>query len=1068
MNAEQIRILVVDDDADVARGTLHLLQKAGYRTATAANGVLALDLLATFQPQLVLADRNMPAMDGLELCRHIKADPAWADVLVVIISGYYTQSDEQAEGLEAGADGYICRPIANRELLARVEAFGRIIGLTSALRTSERQFVMLADSLPQFVWVARPDGSGIYFNQQWLDYTGLTLTQSCGHGWSTPFHPDDRQRAQDAWQQATQSGSPYELEGRLRRADGVYRWWLIRGVPRRDAEGEIIKWFGTCTVIDDLKAAEAALTETKALLQAALDQSSAGIAIAEAPSGKLRYVNRAGLRIRGGTTAESMTGVDAERYVASWKLLHLDGTAMARDEVPLARAVLFGEECSREFIIQRSPTEQRIVLANAAPILDSAGQVTAGIVVFHDITERKAVEDALRASENRHRSVLAALTEGIVVQAADGSNIDCNQSAEKLLGLSREQILSRSSLDPRWQAVDADGCPLPGEQHPGMVSLRTGQPCHGVTIGLRLAGGTQRWVSINAEPMFHSGATIPYAVVSSFSDVTGRRQAVEALRLTSERLTLAARAGSVGIWEYDVIDKRLMWDEQMFRLHGVPPDPLSRAYDVIQAGVHPDDRRQREAEVQAALRGETDYDTEFRVVWPDGSIHNIRAIASVQRDASGQALRMVGTNWDITASRRSKAELLETNRRLAAATAAATDLAAKAEKANLAKSEFLANMSHEIRTPMNGIIGMTSLLLAGPLSDEQREYARMAHCSGEALLKLTNDILDLSKIEAGRLDLESLDFSLPALLHELGELLRIRARDKGLQFSCTSTPGTPEMVCGDSNRLRQVLLNLAGNAIKFTPRGEVVVQASLVSASATNRVVRFVVRDTGIGIPVDKQALLFRKFSQVDPSTTRHYGGSGLGLAISKQLVDLMGGEIGVSSVVGHGAEFWFTACFVTAARSIPAAPQAPDPPLAAVAPMHHHWPALRVLLAEDNLINQKVAAGFLRNMGLPADVVPDGVEAVAAVARTAYDLVLMDVQMPGMDGLDATRTIRAAHSRTRQPRLPIIAMTANAMQMDREKCLEAGMDDHLPKPITPKSLARMLERWLPAPARGD
>ena len=270
--------------------------------------------------------------------------------------------------------------------------------MESALRTSEEEFRSLAGAVPQIVWICLPDGWTIYFNQQWMDYTGLTLEESLGHDWIKPFHPDDRQRAWDAWKNATQTGELYVIECRLRSADGIYRWWLIRGLPFRDASGKILKWFGTCTDIDDIKQTEAALRETKAILQAAMDQSAAGIAIADAPDGKLRYVNRAGLMIRGEGEADGVSGVDINQYVASWKILNLDGSPMANEEVPLARAIIFGEQCSREFIIRRSEHEDRIVLANAAPILDASGKITAGIVVFHDITQRKKADDALRES----------------------------------------------------------------------------------------------------------------------------------------------------------------------------------------------------------------------------------------------------------------------------------------------------------------------------------------------------------------------------------------------------------------------------------------------------------------------------------------------------------------------------------------------------------------------------------------------------------------------------------------------------------------------------------------------
>ena len=276
-------------------------------------------------------------------------------------------------------------------------------------------------------------------------------------------------------------------------------------------------------------------------------------------------------------------------------------------------------------------------------------------------------------------------------------------------------------------------------------------------------------------------------------------------------------------------------------------------------------------------------------------------MALIQLDPSGQPHHVVGTSWDITAQKEAERELRETNMALADAMARAVELAAEADSANLAKSEFLANMSHEIRTPMNGVIGMTGLLLDTDLDAEQRHYAETVRTSGESLLAILNDILDFSKIEAGKLELETLDFDLRAVLSDFAAMLAVRAQGEGLEFVCAAAPDVPSHLSGDPGRLRQVLLNLAGNAVKFTGRGEVAVRASLESEADTEVVLRFSVKDTGIGIPAEKQGLLFQKFTQADASTTRQYGGTGLGLAISKQLVELMGGEIGLVSEAGVG-----------------------------------------------------------------------------------------------------------------------------------------------------------------------
>lgn len=1040
-----------------------------------------------------------------------------------------------------------------------------------AIRESEERFRLLAENARDLIYrMAVPDGVYEYVSPASQGILGYSPEEFISNPMliRNLIHQDWREYLEENWKLVCDGRGLDSFEFKIIHKNGEEHWLSQRNVYLKDDSGKVYAMEGIVTDITERKHAEEKAHQAEAFLTAAMDRSPAGIAIAEAPSGKLKYVNKAALGIRGGAEAELVDGVSVDEYVQSWQILHFDGTPYETEEVPLARAILFGETCDRQFILRRPDQEERIVWAHAAPIYSDSGELIAGIVVFPDITDLKKVEIALKDSEERLKLAAESGGLGLWDWRVDLDRAIVSDQWLKIKGLTREKF-EKLNIEHWHQNIhpeDIDRATALLERHlNGEIAhfeceYRFNRPGHG-----------WYWEQAAARVIERDSNGKPIRMLGYHQDISDRKQAELRLQESENRFQLAMNASQDGLFDWNLVTNEIYYSPGWKKMLGYEDDELPNDFSVWETATDPEDVKRSWTMLQELINKQRDrFEIEFKMKHKDDHWVDILSRATAVFDESGTAVRIVGTHVDITerkcaaeALRKSEATLLKvfeilpiglwfadktgkllrgnpagqriwgaepkvgmeeygvfTARRypsgeelksdewalaksiLHGATIVdemleidafdgvkriilnytaplkggenniegaivvnndITDLIrtqealhkAKehAEAANMAKSEFLANMSHEIRTPLSGLMGMLQLLKMTNQDTEQGEYTEQALQSSRRLLRLLSDILDIAKVEAGKLSLvlEPLDFQ--DVIDSVVQLFSPVAMEKQVDLKVHINPEIPSTLLGDAARLQQVLSNLVGNAIKFTSMGHVDINAHPLSPRKQDEYhVLFSVSDTGIGMSDELVEKLFVPFTQGEQNYKRSFQGAGLGLSISKRLVELMGGNMAVESEEGVGSTLYFCIRFKRAEHGSTAR---------SIEGKRAELTGRKVVVVDDDETSKFIALKCLEKAGHQVVAVEDGEQALAVLKEEPFDLVLMDVQMPVLDGVEATNAIRRGDAGQENKDIPIIAMTAYAMTGDKEKLLEAGMNGYVAKPVEIEELQKVMSHVL-------
>ena len=885
----------------------------------------------------------------------------------------------------------------------------------AALHVSEERLSLALEAAKDAVWEWNPGTREAYFSPQWFAMLGYEPDEKAHdyETWKELAHGDDIGRAEDMVRGALENGGAFECEVRMRTKMGEWRWILTRGKVVF-AEGGDPRVIGTHTDIHDRKQAELALKEANNALR--LNMAHLRTLIEAIPDLVwLKDVN--GVYISCNHRFEKLTGVAKYEVVgkSDYDFFDKDLADYFRrhDKAAMDAGKPMVNEETVTFAADGHVEELETI---KTPMFDDRGKLVGVLGVARDITMRKRIADELKESELRFKALHNASFSGIAIHRG-GVILDCNQGLADITGYTMEELVGMDGL-----LLIAEGT---RELVRDNILARRETPYE--ALGVRKNG--------EEYPLRLEGKNIPYkgeeVRAVEFRDISLRKKAEERLRDSELRHRVIFENSPLGMIRFSEDGRILDCNDRFIDLMGAPREELIGFHTLEKSNP-----KMRDA-LGKALRGTpSSYEDYYTSV--TGMKKTFLHVQFNPVNEDRPPTEVIATLEDFSDHKAARDELQKAKE--------------EAEAFSRSKTEFLTNMSHEIRTPLNGILGMLQLLQGSDLDEEQAGFIRDAIQSSKRLTRLLTDILDLSRVEAGKLVVQKAPFDLKESCRQVSDLYRLTADQSGVELRCEIDPAIPEVLVGDPLRVQQVLMNLVGNAFKFTSDGYIAMSARLVPSGIPESCrVLFAVEDTGSGIPEDKLETLFDAFTQVSQGYTRHHQGAGLGLAICRQLVELMGGGLALESEEGAGTSFFVSLPFGIGREKLPVRS-------AAAAQQRGKLGALDILLAEDERVNSLVTRRLLEKAGHSVTVVENGEEALEAVRRKRFDVILMDIQMPVMDGVSATRAIRAGVAGEEARTMPIAAVTAYAMVGDREKFLEAGMDGYVVKPIELEKLQEFLD----------